>query len=444
MYNFDEMKHTGLKGEMSMYITLNVQSNIEIRSLLDLPKLKSLMENLNMKMNISQLARELEVDRRTIQKYVDGFTRRRSRDKGSKIDEFYEIIATLLSTDSKQVFYYKRVLWQYLTDNHGLLCSASAFRAYITRKPEFEAYFANGQRTPSPQGTVRFETDPGKQAQLDWKESIPYETKDGEKVEVNVAVLLLSYSRFRMYHMSITKSQSVLLSFLTEAFEAIGGVPHEILTDNMKTVMDEARTEHRAGKVNTKFAGFAADFGFHVKPCIAGRPRTKGKVEAPMKILDEIHAYQGKFSLPELQAYIQKLCDRVNQSFHQGTGKVPILALEKEKNSLHPLPAERVRSSYRIHHKLVKINASNMISYQSRQYSVPAGYQGKTVGLQVYDNHLYAYYNTKLLVRHPMGTAMLNYTEEHYRENLSLSMPRYPDINDLAKKNLRTIGGAYE
>ncbi len=208
---------------------------------------------------------------------------------------------------------------------------------------------------PSPQGTIRFETDPGVQAQLDWKESIPFETKGGEKVEVNVAVLLLSYSRFRVYHMSVSKSQSVLLSFLTEAFDTIGGVPHEILTDNMKTVMDD----------------------------------------------------------------IQTLCDRVNQSFHQGTGKVPVLALEKEKNSLHPLPAERIRSSYRIHHKLVKINASNMISYQSRQYSVPAGYQGKTVGIQVYDNHLYAYYNMELLVRHPIGEAILNYTEEHYRENLS-------------------------
>jgi len=163
-----------------------------------------------------------------------------------------------------------------------------------------------------------------------------------------------------------------------------------------------------------------------------------------MKILDEIHAYQGKLSLPELHVYIQKLSGRVNQSLHQGTGKVPVLALEKEKNSLHPLPADCVRSSYRIHHKLVKINASNMISYQSRQYSVPAGYQGKTVGIQVYDNHLYAYYNTKLLVRHPIGGAKLNYTEEHYRENLRLSMPSYPDISDLAKKNLRAIGGAFE
>ena len=40
----------------------------------------------------------------------------------------------------------------------------------------------------------------------------------------------------------------------------MGGVPEELITDNMKTVMDEARTEHFAGKVNAKFAQFARDF----------------------------------------------------------------------------------------------------------------------------------------------------------------------------------------
>ena len=232
-----------------------------------------------------------------------------------------------------------RVLWQYLTDNHGLQCSQSTFRAYINRKPEFKKYFEEGKRTVSSNsGKVRYETSPGEQAQLDWKESIKFETKDGEIVYVNVAVLLLSYSRFRVFHLNISKSQSVLLSFMTEAFETFGGVPKVIVTDNMKTVMDEARTEHFSGTINNKFAQFAQDFGFKVQPCIAGRPNTKGKIEAPMKLLDEIHAYQGKFSFEELHDFVQKLCTRINQTFHQGTGKIPMFALKQEKNLLQPPP----------------------------------------------------------------------------------------------------------
>jgi hypothetical protein len=84
-----------------MYMTLNIQTEFEIRSLLDLPKLKSLLENLKMKINKSQLAREFAVDRRTIEKYLNGFTKKETRDRGSKIDEYYEIIAVLLSSDSK-------------------------------------------------------------------------------------------------------------------------------------------------------------------------------------------------------------------------------------------------------------------------------------------------------------------------------------------------------
>ncbi len=145
--------------------------------------------------------------------------------------------------------------------------------SYIARTPKFNVYFVENKRIPSPKGTVRYETPPGKQAQLNWKENILFETKDGEQVEINVAALILFNSRVRAFHLSLSKSQSTLFSFLTEAFEAFGGVPAEILSDNMKTVMDKARTEHSPGKVNTKFEQFAKDFGFKVRDCIVGRPR---------------------------------------------------------------------------------------------------------------------------------------------------------------------------
>lgn len=428
-----------------MYIQLNVETKFELNSLADLATYKQIMEHLKMKINKSKLARDMGVDRRTIDKYLNGFVPKKKRNKPSKIDEFYPVIASLLSEDSKQVFYYRRNLWQYLKDNHGLVCGQSTFRTYIANTPEFQAYFDKDERISSMGNSgIRFETRPGKQAQLDWKESIMYETKYGEQVEINVAVLVLSHSRMRFFYMSISKSQAVLFSFLTETFEKMGGVPEELVTDNMKTVMDEARTEFSKGKVNAKFAQFAKDFGFKVRPCIAGRPKTKGKVETTMKLLDEIHAYQGKFNMEELHAYIERLCNRINREIHQGTNKIPLLEFQKEKNHLLQLPTERVRDSFKINHTLVKVNASNMISYKSNQYSVPPAYQGKKVSLQVYDDHLWIHYNMELITYHKISDAKLNYQEEHYRETLSKAMPNYPDINDLAKRNLAAIGEIYK
>lgn len=406
-----------------MYIQLAIETEFEVKKLSDLPKLKTLMEHLKMKINKSELARELGVDRRTIDKYLNGFTPSKNKKKASKIDEFYEVISLLLSVESKQVFYYKRILWQYLKDNHGLECRQSTFRAYLQRTPEFNAYFKEGKRTIPIESSARFETPPWEQAQLDWKENLPYETKDGEIVYINVAVLFF---------------------FMNEAFETFGGVPKVIVTDNMKTVMDDSRTRYSKGKVNQKFAQFAQDYGFKVHPCIAGKPNTKGKVEAPMKYLDEIHAYQGKFNLEELHRFVQQLCERINQSFHQGTHKIPVFALKQEKNLLLPLPRQQIRDSYQINHTLVKVNPSNMVPYKGNHYSVPAKYQGKTVGLQVYDDQLYVYDNTELLVQHQISQSVLNYKQAHYQESLGQAIPHYPNIEELAKGNLVAIGEVYK
>lgn len=107
-----------------------------------------------------------------------------------------------------------------------------------------------------------FETDKGQQAQLDWKENIDFVLSNGEVININIFVLILSYSRFRVYRLSLEKTQDVVFSFLNESFEAFGGVPKELLTDNMKTVMDQLSTAYQREKVNNKFQQFADDYGF--------------------------------------------------------------------------------------------------------------------------------------------------------------------------------------
>jgi len=112
------------------------------------------------------------------------------------------------------------------------------------------------------------------------------------------------------------------------------------------------------------------------------------------------------------------LCNRVNNEFHQGTGKIPIPLFPKEKDLLSSLPRKQIRDTYKINHTLIKINASNMFSYKSNQYSVPDGFIGKHVSLQVYDNHIHVYYNMDLIVRHKITERKLNYKQEHYTDHL--------------------------
>ncbi len=429
-----------------MIIKTNIYSELKINTLEDLHKLKPIMEVNNLKVNKSQIARELGVDPRTVGKYLNGYVKPTTRNRKSKIEAFEPIIKELLSKDSIQVFYYKRILWQYLKDNYGLDCAQSSFRRYISNHSEFNEYFNNRKKGHiSTTSIMRYETEKGKQAQLDWKENIEFILTTGEVININVFVLILSYSRFRVYKLSLDKTQDVLLSFLDESFETFGGVPEELLTDNMKTVMDEARTNYSKGKVNNKFQQFANDYGFNVRPCIAGRPNTKAKVEAPMKLLDEIRAYNGTLDYEGLHTLVSDLNNRINSTCHTSTGKIPILHLEKEKDFLSELPKEQIRNHYKIIITSVKVNRQSMISYKSNQYSVPPEYIGKKLKLQVYDDQLHVYYNTNLVTIHKIQSQKLNYQAEHYAKISALTFNKNSyEMIELAKNNLKIIGEIYQ
>jgi transposase len=427
-----------------MIIKQEINSNIEINKLEDLVKLKALIEESNLKVNLSEIARELGCDRRTVKKYIRGYEKVATRNRKSPIDDYYSLIQELLNSETR-IFYYKRVLWQYLVDNHGLKVKQSTFRGYISRHPEFNKYFKNKHKSAvSNNSVLRFETSIGEQAQLDWKETMKIILSNGEVIIINIFVLILSYSRFRVYRISLDKTQEILFSFLDDAFNTFGGVPREILCDNMKTIMDAPRTEYSKGKVNNKFSQFANDYGFKVRPCIAGKPNTKAKVESPMRLLDELYAYSGHITYEELVLKVKELNERINAKCHTTTGKIPILHLKKEQDFLLPLPQKQIRSLYRIKTTTVKVNPQSLICFKSNFYSVPPEYIGSTLKLQVYDNKIHVYNSTNLIALHDISNQKLNYTLKDYIALSGLTFnSKYIDIDKLAKDNLNKIGDIY-
>ena len=82
----------------------------------------------------------------------------------------------------------------------------------------------------------RFETLPGRQAQLDWGECGNI-TEGGERKKLYVFVLVLGFSRMLFARFTTSMRQPSLLACLREAFERLG-VPKELLVDNMKTAVD--------------------------------------------------------------------------------------------------------------------------------------------------------------------------------------------------------------
>ena len=118
--------------------------------------------------------------------------------------------------------------------------------------------------------------------------------------------------------------------------------------------------------------------------------------------------------------------------------------LEYEKDFLSPLPSKEIRSRY-YYQQTVKVNSSSMISYQSNQYSVPAEYIGKRLGLEVEDNTLYLYDNTKLIASHPVSNLAMNYLPGHYEQLVASTMPykSQEEVEAYSKENLERLNAIY-
>lgn len=86
----------------------------------------------------------------------------------------------------------------------------STFRRYIQTIPQFQSYFDRKKRTLGTIGTVRLETNLGKQAQSDWKENINFLLKDGSCLTIHILLMSLGYFRYKLAKVTLDKPLTTL------------------------------------------------------------------------------------------------------------------------------------------------------------------------------------------------------------------------------------------
>lgn len=392
----------------------------------DILERMKLMKKEQESVNYSELARRYDCDYRTIKKYfqgVEGEDKQRKK-KESKLTSYKGIIDQKYDTGCTAMAVYCFI------KKKGFDGSYSIVKRYCHRRRNEETKKA----------TIRFETNPGLQAQVDWKEKVTMFTRSGEAVEINIFLMLLGFSRMKYLELTLDKSQSTLFACMINALEYFEGVPKEIIFDNMRTVVDQGRSNYQNAVINDKFYQFSKDMGFEVWACRVYRPQTKGKVEALAKLMSRLEPYNYEFNnIEELSEIVHSFNEDLNREISQATYKIPFNLWQKEKEYLLALPNQELLDGYFQQPITRTVSKESMITYKYNKYSLNPQYIGKTVSLEVEKNNLKIFYNNILIATHEISGKKFNYKLEDYVSILksdAFKFKKDEEINEYAKKAL--------
>lgn len=230
--------------------------------------------------------------------------------------------------------------------------------------------------------TVRFETLPGHQMQIDFGEKLV--KIGGEKIKVHFFVAKLSYSR-RLYVQAFRhENQQTWLEGAEGALRYFNGVPDSVVIDNPKALVLEHNKATREVELNEKFKAFASYWKFTPRACVPGRAQTKGKVENGVKYVKrnciagrEFESWEG------MEMHIARwLAEESDQRVLTDPGDTPQSRFENEEQALLK-PTEGRAPFFMIRETTRKVSKDCFVDVDTNRYSVPSEHILKEVQVQV-------------------------------------------------------------
>src|SRR5580700_2428069 len=216
---------------------------------------------------------------------------------------------------------------------------------------------------------VRFETPPGFQAQVDFGTfNLPW----GRRYAL---LVVLGYSRLLWMRFYTRQTMTTLIRGLESAFEFFGGVPQELLFDQMRSVVLSDERLGGCGLImNAEFVRFSAHWSFRARACRPYRAKTKGKVERPIRYLRQSFFYGRTFLNDEdlntqSEHWLHQIC---NARRHRTVGESPQKRFERDERGCLAALAQRPYPQISLPSAPVPRRASERIEVQRRPLTVYA------------------------------------------------------------------------
>lgn len=281
-------------------------------------------------LTVTEISEQLEISRQTIYRWINGGELDRDVERvrygprppvPTKLDPYKAIIQERLRE-------FPELTAVRLLEEIG----AAGYPGGYTQLKE---YVRKVRPRPTAEPIVRFETEPGIQGQVDFAHfRFPW----GRRYAL---LVVLGYSRLLWLRFFRRQDMQTLIRGLEAAFEYFGGVPRELLFDQMKSVIvRDLRGEGGQLIENAEFLRFSAHWGFRPRACRPYRAQTKGKVERPIGYVRQGFTYGRSFAGDaDLNAQAEWWLGTVaNVRTHGTTDERPIDRFERdERDVLLPL-----------------------------------------------------------------------------------------------------------
>ena len=338
--------------------------------------------------NKSQIARMLDIDRKTVRRKLNEYNPSLQKKKRESIlDPYKEYINIEVGKgiQGKRIFHDLVREYEYA----GSYDSVKKYIASIKEEPKNKVYMV-------------LHSHPGEEAQVDFGYIGTLNIGDQRK-KAWIFVMSLSYSRYMYVEIVLNQKVQTFIDCHKKAFRYFGGVPETVKIDNLKAAILEA--DFYEPTIQKDYASFASYYGFHAQPCRVYTPTDKGKVESNVKYIKD-SCFKGRDfkDLIDAKTFLSTWLDDIaNKRIHGTTKKIPadVFTLE-ELSRLTALPTEDYIFSKSMD-CLVGTNCH--ISYQANYYSVPYGYIGKIVQAIEMNGLLKIYSDQKEIALHSIQTS---------------------------------------